>query len=111
MQVRDWNEPPIIPRDGCILYFARDRASFGFLSHFFHSPIVLDAPRRVSQQSWFRKRMMRPRADWAAAKLDIMRRADWEKFTQNLRLGELLVATGTATLVEDSPFEPFWGRE
>jgi predicted NAD-dependent protein-ADP-ribosyltransferase YbiA (DUF1768 family) len=97
-----------IPADGRILYFARDRAAFGFLSHFYPSPIELDqeiwptvehyyqtqksdhpayraairaatspgmakrlaappdAPRRISQQSWFRKNGTFPRADWPA---------------------------------------------
>jgi ribA/ribD-fused uncharacterized protein len=33
---------PLIPPDNRILYFGRDRAAFGFLSHFHASPIVLD---------------------------------------------------------------------
>jgi ribA/ribD-fused uncharacterized protein len=33
---------PPIPDDGRILYFARDREAFGFLSHFHPSPIELD---------------------------------------------------------------------
>ena len=31
-----------VPSDNRILYFARDRAQFGFLSHFHPSPILLD---------------------------------------------------------------------
>ena len=33
---------PPIPEDGRILFFRRDRPSFGFLSHFYPSPIELD---------------------------------------------------------------------
>ena len=144
-------ETPVIPPDGRILYFARDRAAFGFLSHFHPSPVDLDgevwktvehyyqaqksvhpeyravireamspgmakrlaahpaAPRRVSQQSWFRKNGLLPRSDWHEVKLDIMRRADLAKFTQHPGLAELLLTTGSAELIEDSPFEPFWG--
>jgi ribA/ribD-fused uncharacterized protein len=69
-----------------------------------------DAPRRISQQSWFRRNAMRPREDWSDVKLDIMRRADWAKFAQHRALGDRLLATGSATLIEDSPFEPFWGH-
>ncbi len=140
-----------IPEDGRILYFARDRAAFGFLSHFFPAEIALDgltwrtvehyyqaqksddpayrdairsavspgmakrlaappaAPRRISAQSWFRKRGLLPRDDWHLVKLDIMRRADRAKFTQHDRLTSLLLDTGDAELVEDSPFEAFWG--
>jgi predicted NAD-dependent protein-ADP-ribosyltransferase YbiA (DUF1768 family) len=32
----------VVPADGRILYFARDCAAFGFLSHFYSSPIELD---------------------------------------------------------------------
>lgn len=67
------------------------------------------APRRISQNSWFRKNDQQPRPDWHNVKLDIMRRADHAKFTQNADLARLLLATGEAELVEDSPGEPFWG--
>jgi ribA/ribD-fused uncharacterized protein len=38
-----------------------------------------------------------------------MRRADLAKFVQNPDLAELLLATGDAGLIEDSPSEPYWG--
>lgn len=137
--------------DGRILYFARDRAEFDFLSHFHSSPIELDGEswptvehyyqaqksfsqdyraairaagtpatakrlaanpdrhRAAGRKSWFLEAGETPRPDWAAVKLDIMRRADLAKYTQNPELGERLLATGTAELIEDSPFEPFWG--
>jgi ribA/ribD-fused uncharacterized protein len=143
--------PLIIPADNHILYFARDREAFGFLSHFYPAPIVLDdatwptvehfyqaqksfdpayrqaiqeaatpgkakrfaasphAPRRAAAQSWFRQHGAWPRADWQAVKLDIMRRADWAKFSQHPALAQQLLATGDAELVEDAPSEPFWG--
>lgn len=141
----------VVPPDGRILYFARDRASFGFLSHFHPAPVALDgevwptaehyyqvqksddpdyraairaaispgyakrlaaapdAPRRVSRDSWFRHNGRQPRADWAEVKLDIMRRVDRAKFSQNLDLAAALRATGDAELVEDSPHDSFWG--
>src|SRR5579871_91145 len=146
------NNFAMIPPDGRILYFARDRASFRFLSHFYQSPIIVDdekwptvehyfqaqrsndpayrgairqaktpgeakrlaaspeAPRGISKQSWFRKHGMQPRADWRDVKLDIMRRGDWAKFTQNPPLAEMLLATGCAELIEDSPVDAFWGQ-
>lgn len=67
------------------------------------------APRRFSKNSWFKKNGIAPRADWSEVKLDIMRRADRAKYAQNGDLAALLIATGTAELVEDSPLEPFWG--
>jgi N-glycosidase YbiA len=67
------------------------------------------APKRARQKSWFRKNGVAPRADWHNAKLDIMRRADFTKFSQHSDLAALLLATGEALLIEDSPSEPFWG--
>lgn len=125
-----------VPADGRILYFSRDHAAFGFLSHFHPSPITLDndhwvtvehfyqaqksdhpdyraairaaetpglakrlaaqpmAPGRSAQQSWFRKNSVMPRPDWHDVKLEIMRRADLAKFSQNPDLAALLLATG-----------------
>ncbi len=142
---------PVSPPDGSIRYFARDRAEFGFLSHFYPSPITLDGEewptvehyyqaqksfspayraairaaetpgaakqlaanpdpdRPAARKSWFLASGETPRPDWAAVKRDIMRRADLAKFTQHPDLAERLLATGTAELIEDSPFEPFWG--
>jgi ribA/ribD-fused uncharacterized protein len=141
----------MIPADNRILYFKRDRAGFGFLSHFYPSPIALggevwptvehyyqaqrsddsayrqairtaDSPgkakhlaaspddrNRGAKRSWFRLHQMRPRSDWKEVKLGIMRRADEAKFTQHPDVATLLLATGDAELVEDSPYDPYWG--
>jgi len=69
-----------------------------------------NAPRRVAQQSWFRKHGAQPRADWGEVKLDVMRRADGAKFSQHPQLAEMLLATSPAELIEDSPFDSFWGQ-
>ncbi len=142
---------PTVPEDNRVLYFARDREAFRFLSHFWPSPIMLDGetwptvehyyqaqksdsiayrnairaavtPGRAKRlaaapdargwagkQSWFRQNGKQPRADWQEAKLDIMRKADGAKFSQNPDLAALLLATGDAELIEDSPSDPFWG--
>lgn len=144
-------EALVIPADGRVLFFRRDRAMFGWLSHFHRSLIVLDgepwpsvehyyqaqrsldpayrqairaakspgiakrlaarpdAPRRISAQSWFRATSQQPRADWQEVKLSIMRRADEAKFVQNPSLAALLLATDAAEIIEDSPFDPYWG--
>jgi N-glycosidase YbiA len=142
---------PFIPEDNRILYFARDREAFGFLSHFWPSVITLDGevwptaehyyqaqkseseayraairaaatPARakrlatapdargwVGRQSWFRANGKEPRADWNDVKLDIMRSVDWAKYSQNPDLAALLLGTGDAELIEDSPSDAFWG--
>jgi ribA/ribD-fused uncharacterized protein len=84
----------------------RNAAAPGFAKRLAAPP---DAPRRVSQQSWFRRHGASPRADWSEVKLDLMRKADWAKYAQNPDLTERLLATGEAELIEDSRWEPFWG--
>ncbi len=137
--------------DGRILYFRRDRGTFGFMSHFEPSPIAIDGEtwptvehyyqahksldpeyraairaaatpgeakqlsarpdkdRLGAQRSWFAATGKPVRADWAHVKLRIMRRADLAKYTQNPALAERLLATGEAELVEDSPYDDYWG--
>jgi N-glycosidase YbiA len=68
-----------------------------------------DARGKAGTQSWFRAHGKQPRADWYDVKLDIMRKADWAKFSQHSELAALLIATGDAALIEDSPTDPFWG--
>jgi ribA/ribD-fused uncharacterized protein len=84
----------------------RETASAGKVKHLSLSP---DKKSKGVKRSWFLRNNARPRADWAEVKLDIMRKADWAKFTQNAELGEILLATADAELVEDSPWDAFWG--
>lgn len=68
-----------------------------------------EGPRKHSAQSWFRKQGRKHRADWREIRLDLMRRADFAKFSQNGPLRELLLATQEAEIVEDTDSDPFWG--
>lgn len=56
-----------------------------------------------------RDRSRKLRRDWDSAKLDLMRRALWAKFTQHPALGELLLSTGQAPIVERTDRDDFWG--
>jgi ribA/ribD-fused uncharacterized protein len=127
--------------DRRVLFFARDRAQFGFLSHFHPAPIELDGVLWPTVEHYYQaqksfdpayraailaaakpgrakrlaapRRMLRngyaPQLDWGVVKLDIMRRADTAKFIQHADLAERLLATDGAEIVEDSPYDPFWG--
>lgn len=141
----------VIPPDGRILFFRRDREAFRFLSHFHHATIRIDneewptvehyfqaqrshdphyrklirdavspgmakrlgappdAPRRVSGQSWFRKNREKLRPDWEDVQLEVMRAADWAKFSQHPDLAQRLAATRPAIIEEDAPYDLFWG--
>lgn len=49
------------------------------------------------------------RSDWENVKEDAMYEAIKAKFTQNPALKELLLATASQELVENSPYDSYWG--
>lgn len=55
-----------------------------------------------------RSRKLPIRPDWDDVRVEVMRRAIRAKFTQHPNLGEQLLATGDALLVEHSADDPFW---
>jgi N-glycosidase YbiA len=50
-----------------------------------------------------------PSNDWPQRKLAVMEKALRQKFSSHLDLQQLLLATGTADIIEDSPVDYFWG--
>ena len=46
---------------------------------------------------------------WAQKKVEVMRTGLKAKFEQNPELKEKLIATGNAVLIEDAPWDAFWG--
>lgn len=55
------------------------------------------------------RRLSPLREDWEDVKDDVMRRALFLKFTQNLDIQMNLLETGDDTLIEDSPTDFYWG--
>lgn len=49
------------------------------------------------------------RPDWDNVRLVVMKRCLLAKFRQNITLAKLLLDTGDALIVEDSPRDSFWG--
>ena len=50
-----------------------------------------------------------PSTDWPQRKLVVMTKALRQKFNAHLDLRQLLLDTGTAIIIEDSPVDYFWG--
>ena len=49
------------------------------------------------------------RSDWEQVKEDVMTKALLAKFTQHPALGQALLSTGDARLVENAPSDYYWG--
>lgn len=65
------------------------------------------SPMTAARMGRDRKRTLR--RDWESVKDGIMRDALIAKFTQHASLGELLIATGDAKLVEHTENDSYWG--
>ncbi len=50
-----------------------------------------------------------PHPDWDLHKCAVMERAVWQKFTTHLSIQQILIETGSAEIIEDSPGDYFWG--
>jgi ribA/ribD-fused uncharacterized protein len=62
-----------------------------------------------ASKSWFKAMNRPPRPDWMEIKRDVMRKADTAKYAQYPDLAERLLACGEAEIIEDSPYDAFWG--
>lgn len=55
------------------------------------------------------KKMVVIRPDWEDVKMDVMKKALYAKFNQNAELKESLLNTGEKEIIENSPYDCFWG--
>lgn len=120
------------------IFFISDREEFGFMSNFSYCPQKVscfgmtarttehiyqamkidagntkarDAMCRVGKPSDVKAlgSAIACREDWNRVKVDVMRQLVCAKFEQNPTLAERLLATGDAELIEDAPWDKFWG--
>lgn len=56
-----------------------------------------------------RDRSKKMRKDWESVKVDVMRKALRAKVEQYPSIEELLLSTGDARIIEDSPKDDYWG--
>jgi N-glycosidase YbiA len=73
-----------------------------------HEEAVRQAKSPMIAARMGRSRERPLRADWETVKDDVMREALCAKFTQNPRLGSLLLATGDAVIVEHTKNDSYW---
>ncbi len=64
-------------------------------------------PGKVFKMARTKKHKLR--SDWDVYRIEVMRKAVYEKFTQNEDLKEKLLATGDRELIEHTKNDNFWG--
>jgi len=68
---------------------------------------LLKTPKQAANMG--RDRSLPLRKDWEEVKNEIMYEALTAKFSQSKELKSILLATGNAILIEDSPKDYYWG--
>jgi N-glycosidase YbiA len=119
------------------IHFSSKTADFAWLSNFSPDPFTIEGVRWPSVEHFYQAqkyesseiaerirlaetplkarkagqdRSLAPRADWQSIKEDIMRIAVMNKFAQNRRIREQLLATGDEELFHISNSDSYWGR-
>ena len=117
--------------------FYRASGEYGFLSNLYKTPVIFECrrftcaetayqfgkPKEIATAEWLVS-APKPhlcaaaahalfafdiRPDWNAVKVERMRKVIAAKFSQNDELARALCETGTATLIEESKTDAFWG--
>ena len=68
---------------------------------------LLDSPMKAAEMG--RNRELPLRNDWEEVKDDIMRKAVFAKFSQNIELKDQLLDTGTEIIIEKTSNDYYWG--
>lgn len=116
--------------------FYRVDDEWGEFSNFSPHPILIDGERWPTSEHFFqaqkfedaalrkkirlahtpmqaallgRDRKQRLRRDWESAKVEVMTRAVYAKFSQHVSLRALLLSTAEARLVEHTSNDSYWG--
>lgn len=95
-----------------------DKKVWPTTEHYFQAMKFVDAKNRsdirktktpmdAARKGRDRKRKLR--RDWESAKVGVMKKAVYAKFTQYDELISLLVSTGESTLIESATNDKFWG--
>ena len=93
-----------------------DGTIYPTVEHYYQSQKTLDVGERAMiMECWTPKEAkfagyhVKLRSDWEDMKDFVMLKGLWTKFTQHEGLKEKLLATGNATLHENSPWDKYWG--
>ena len=75
---------------------------------FYHEIRQAKTPRIAADLGRDRAHPLRP--DWEQVKDDVMRKCVLNKFQLHYNLRRILIETGNEEIIEDSPYDAYWGR-
>lgn len=118
------------------IYFYKTNEKYGFFSNFAHYGFELDEKWWMTSEHYFqaqkfygteyveiirlldnpmkaakmgRNRNLPIREDWEEVKDDVMRKAVYAKFSQNIELKNILLDTDSEYIVENTSNDYYWG--
>lgn len=118
------------------IYFYKTNEKYGCFSNFAHYGFELDEKRWMTSEHYFqaqkfygteyveiirlldnpmkaakmgRNRNLPLREDWEEVKDDVMRKAVYAKFSQNIELKNILLDTDSEYIVENTSNDYYWG--
>lgn len=74
-----------------------------------HIEKIINAKNPMIAAQLGRSRKVSIKKDWELIKDDIMRRAVYEKFSQNTDIREILLSTNEAKIIENTTNDYYWG--
>lgn len=75
----------------------------------YEEKLRLCSPRPMDVYKMAKDKTLPLRKDWEQVKEDVMRDALKTKFTQHPQLKKKLIETGDKEIIEDSPYDTYWG--
>lgn len=74
-----------------------------------HARLIMSSNNPKQQKTYGRRIKGFKKDKWEKVAYDIVKRGNYEKFTQNQDLKKELLETGNLTFVEASPYDKIWG--
>lgn len=116
------------------VYYFTPHGPFGMFSNFYHIPIIIDDKKYNTVEHYFQSQKspypkmqeeirkcstpqqaksmgssIQLRRDWEQCKENVMMKALRAKAYSSVEFRELLLSTGTREIVENNPYDSYWG--
>jgi predicted NAD-dependent protein-ADP-ribosyltransferase YbiA (DUF1768 family) len=94
---------------GKCFVLAQQKCKGGYAAKWMINPAIGDRRLLNDIVREYKEKGVHIRPDWDDVRIEVMKKCLLAKFTQNAKLRDLLLSTGDATIIENSPRDSFWG--